>query len=226
MVGRRRRFTGGRFFPNHLPNLELWPRFNIGIIVVGAGVDTWADQSGNGRDLRQTVDTNRPSKESDGSILFDGVDNYLKANSFTLVQPETVYGLLSPITWSSNDRIWDGEAAESGAVYQAGSTPEVRGASGATPSPGNTDFILDTYAVLISQFNGTSSLTQVNKNAALVQDMGTSDMSGFHLGVRPGAASGWGNIQVKEIIIYSAAHDAATRTQVIDYLSDVGGLGL
>ena len=71
----------GGFRPQNLPNLAVWGRFNIGITVVGAGVDTWADQSGNGRDLLQTTDTNRPSKESDGSILFDGVDNTLKTAS-------------------------------------------------------------------------------------------------------------------------------------------------
>ena len=31
------------------------------------------------------------------------------------------------------------------------------------------------------------------------------------------------NIQVKEVLVYSAAHSTATQNLVIDYLSNVGG---
>ena len=49
-------------------------------------------------------------------------------------------------------------------------------------------------------------------------------MGGFTLAAPGELTTGWGNIQVKECLVYSTAHDAATRAQVIAYLSGVGGL--
>ncbi|KKK78889.1 hypothetical protein LCGC14_2839040, partial [marine sediment metagenome] len=40
------------------------------------------------------------------------------------------------------------------------------------------------------------------------------------------AAASHSNIQAKEMIVYSVAHDTATRDQVVSYLSGVGDLGL
>ena len=63
--------VGAPFAPDDLDNLVAWYQFNIGITVTGAGVSTWADQSGNGNDLLQSTDADRPSHESDGTILFE-----------------------------------------------------------------------------------------------------------------------------------------------------------
>lgn len=43
--------------------LLAWYRSDLGVTVIGSGVDTWADQSGTGdanKNARQTVDANRP----------------------------------------------------------------------------------------------------------------------------------------------------------------------
>jgi hypothetical protein len=53
-------------------------------------VSKWADQSGNDNDLLQATGTNQPIINANG-ILFDGVDNFMKAVSFTLIQPEFIY---------------------------------------------------------------------------------------------------------------------------------------
>ena len=215
----------GGFKPNNLPNLEAWYRYNVGIIVVGAGADTWADKSGNGRDLRQTTDTNRPSKESDGSVLSDGVDNYMQVASWSLEQPETVYILAKQVSWTGNDTVWDGTGDNVGALQQLTATPTVK-IRASTAVAANTDWTLDTYMVLSVVFNGAGSLLQVNKETETTGNAGVVDMGGFTL-ARPGLCScQFGNIQYKEAIVYSAAHDADTRTKVINYLSKVGGLGL
>ena len=218
----------GGFKPNNLPNLKVWCRHNVGVIVVGAGIDTWPDKSGNGRDLRQTTDTNRPSKESDGSALFDGVDNYLLTSAFTLNAPETVYLLGKQITWTNNDVIADGEGAVgfNMMIRQRVSSPNIYiTQDGTNFSDVNSDWTLDTYAVVSFVFNGASSGIQVNKGTTTAGDAGTGNGGGLTLGSKaPGG--NYSNIQIKEAIVYSGAHDADTRIQVIDYLSDVGGLGL
>jgi hypothetical protein len=61
-------------------DLELWVRGNSGITLDGSNrVETWADQSGNGRDLTQGTPSDRPITDTSGfggrtSVDFDGDD--------------------------------------------------------------------------------------------------------------------------------------------------------
>ena len=224
MVRRRRRFTGGRgFLPSDLANLEAWYRFNVGITVVGAGADTWADQSGNARDLRQVTDTKRPSEESDGSLLADGVDNSMTV-AFTLKQPTSIYCLGRMVTHSAAGYFWDGSFVNSGGLQTTAPSPTILMSAGGFV-PTTTDLAVNTYGVVICGYDGANGSIQVNKNSATTGDVGTNDMDGFELATR-GDNSSFGNIQYKEIVIYSDIKDAAAQLQVINYLSDVGGLGL
>jgi hypothetical protein len=210
------------FLPSDLANLELWYRFNSGISAP-AGVDQWDDQSGNARHLKQATPTNRPSKEADGSILFDGIDNFLKADAYTSNQPTTIYFLGKQVTWTGSDRIYDGNVNNSGVLQQFTATPQLRLFAGAVL--GNISPALDTYVVISVVINGVSSVLQLNNDAPVEGDAGASNMGGFVLGAG-GALADFGNIQAKEIIKFQAAHDAATRATNINYLADVGGLSI
>lgn len=211
------------FLPSELANLELWTRFNQGITVTGSGVSQWDDQSGNGNHLKQGTDADRPSKELDGSILFDGVDHFLRADAFTFEQPETIYILCKLITWTAFDRLFDGSTSNAGSIQQATATPQLRLSAGLVI--GNVSLALDTYGVLTGVFNGASSVLQLNNDAPVTGNVGTNDLSGFTLGASGDASPvSATNMQVKEVIGFSAAHDAATRAKVISYLSGVGGL--
>jgi hypothetical protein len=219
---------------NPIPALEpaAWFRFNTGITVVGAGVDTWADQSGNSRDLRQTTDTNRPTKEADGAITFDGSDNYLATAGFTLNQPTTIYLLGKQITWTAGDRVFDGNAGNSGGFLQnddggyVGASPYVQAYAGSylrSSATGLDAWTLNTYAVICIVFNGASSLIQINAGSALTGNAGAANMGGLKLGAA-GGVSQFSNIQTKEMILFPVAHDVATRAIVRAYLNGVGGL--
>lgn len=210
---------GPGFLPSDLEGLQLWCKYNSGITVTGAGVSQWDDVSGNANHLKQGTDTNRPSKESDGSILFDGVDNYLKADAFTLVQPETIYLLGKQITWALNDSIFDGNTSNTGRLYNLGITPKIgcyAGGSGAE----STELTLDKDAVISVVFDHDNALNelQINHNApATDATFGTADMGGFTLGSN-GASTNFTHFQAKEALVFSTAHDANTREKVINYL--------
>jgi len=109
---------------------QAWFRYGVGITVTGAGVSTWADQSGNGRDLLQGTDTNRPALQADSSILFDGVDNFLKTAGFTFNQPETVYVVFKAITFTDGDTILDGNAGNDLRLFQVDPEPGISGFAG------------------------------------------------------------------------------------------------
>jgi hypothetical protein len=199
-----------------------WFRLGQGITVTGAGVSTWADQSGNGRDLLQATDTNRPALQADGSILFDGVDNFLQTAAFTMNQPFTWYLLMKQVTWTSGDHICNGLAANT-ALYQSATTPRIRQFAG-TSGTENADLVLNAYGVVAAVFNNASSVLQVNNGTPVTAAaIGASNAGGFTIG-GDNAGNSPAHVQVKEIILFTAAHDAAQRASVIAYLSGVGGL--
>lgn len=211
---------GARFSPLMLPNVAAWFRFGQGITVTGAGVSQWDDASGNARHLLQGTDANRPPKQADGSILFDGVAHFLKSAPFALAQPETVYLLIKQITWTANDAFADGIGAANRMVVEqkaGGVSPEIDIYAGAFAAT-NSGLAVGAYGVVAAVFNGAASLVQVNTGAPVVGDPLAQGGGGLTIGASyvPGNFS---NIQLKEVIIYAAAHDAATRARVITYLN-------
>lgn len=205
-------------------NLAAWFRYGKGVQVNASNlVQQWDDASGNGRHLKQATETNRPTKQGDGSILFDGVDNYLKCDAFTLNQPITYYLLWKQVTWTDDDDLFDGDTAGSVLAQQITSTPRIVLYAGSANAPENDTFTLDTYAVTALVVNAASSVIQVNNGTPSTGNPGTNGAGGFTLGGN-GSGTGNSNIQVKEVLIYAAAHDATTRDSVIKYLAQVGKL--
>jgi hypothetical protein len=195
-----------------------WFRYGIGV-----SVSQWDDQSGNARHLLQATATNQPAVQSDGSLLFDGVDNFMKCDAFTLNQPTTVYYLGKQVTWVNNTSAFDGNTLNTGRLDTRTASPQMGIFAGASVGPISP--VVDTYNVITSVFNGASSVLQLNNGTPVTGDTGAGNMGGFTLGAG-GDATRDSNIQVKEVILFAAAHDAATRSRVIRYLARVGNLGL
>lgn len=205
------------FTPNQLPGLVAWYRKNMGITQVANAISRWADASGNANDLIQNTGAAKPQLQGDGTILFDGLAQFLQTGAFTLNQPCTLYLLGRQVTWVNNSEVVDGLSAATN-FFQGGGTPQVFVNAGAGAVASNNGWTLNTYMPVAWEFNGASSLIQVNNNVATTGNAGVNNMGGITLGAaRTGAA--FSNIQVKEMIAYAAAHDAATRTRVIAYLN-------
>lgn len=212
---------GGRRIidPSTLPNLAAWYRKGVGVTESGGLVSAWADQSGNGRNLVQATGTNQPALQGDGSILFDGIDNSMLA-TFTRNQPQTVYVLGKQVTWANTERWFDGSTGDRGTLQQTTASPQIRIFAGT--GMGNISLAVDTYGIIASVFNGANSVLQLNLGTPVTGDTGSGgDMTGFRLGSRGDGAGAFGNVQIKEILIYAAAHDATTRQKVIEYLASV-----
>jgi hypothetical protein len=201
------------FSPSDIAGLQAWFKFNT-----GQAVSQWDDQSGNNNHLKQATATNQPTI-SGGTYIFDGVDNFMKCDAFTLNQPTTVCLAFKQVTWTSGDRVFDGNTATAGLCVQNALTPALQINAGAgIQESGN--LAVDTYGVLVAVFNGASSLIQINNGTADAGNAGANNMGGFTLGQGGGGAAP-GNIQVKEVLIYSVALDASQRTDVYDYLNAI-----
>jgi len=196
-------------------NPAAWYRYGIGITVTGAGVSTWADQSGNGRDLLQATDAARPALQADGSILFDGVDNNLKCSTFTFNQPESCYLLFRSVSFTSQARIFDGNTTNTGGFLQGNDQPGLDIYAGSTVSDA-AGLAVGVYGVVCVVFNGANSVLRVN-NTISTGNAGASNMAGFTLG-DAGGFSLPSNIQAKEVILYSGAHTETQQGQIINYL--------
>lgn len=196
-------------------NMAAWFRKGTGITSASSAVSGWADQSGNGRDLLQATGANQPDEQGDGTILFNGSSDFLKCAAFTFAQPCTIYLRMKQVTWTSADRIFDGNALNSGVLYQHFTTPNVRQHAGSDATE-NGAMAVNTWASVAAVFNAASSVLQINATT-VTGNPSTNNMGGFTLGAAADA-TGFGHIQVAEGILYDAAHDATQRAAVIAYL--------
>ncbi len=202
---------------------KAWFQYNTLITKNGADlVSLWGDKSGNGNDLIQATETNRPTWNANG-ILFDGIDNFMKCVAFTLAQPETIYIVFKQVTWTSGDRIFDGNAAQTGAIIQASFSPVIKAHAG-SDSSNNSNLVLDTYGIARIQFNGASSTIQVNETTQITGNFGANNMGGFTLGARGTGLSQYSNIEVKEVIIRNVADTSGNETIIYNYLANKYGI--
>lgn len=202
-----------------------WFRFNTGI-TTATGVSQWADQSGNGRHLKQGTGSAQPTLNADGSILFDGSSQNLITDAFTaLTNPVTIYALMRQISWTSNDYFWDGNTSASMGALQFGASPAIRLQTGGAGFAGPSAPPIGTYGVICAVYNGSSSICQVN----LVQTTGTLNSvspTQFTLGANVAGAV-FANVEVKEVLLFNgAAHAAELRAKIIRYLARLGGVSV
>lgn len=199
---------------------SAWYRYGAGITVTGAGVSQWNDASGNGNHLLQGTDAARPPLQADNSILFDGVAQFLAA-TFTLNQPCTFYMLVKQMSWSASDCLGGGSVG-SVQIFQSVATPGIALFAGSIVGQ-NGNLAVGSYGALAAVFNGAGSMLQINQTAASAGDAGATNPGGLFLARNLGGAN-FANIQVKEVIVFTSAHNAATVSQVNAYLQQLGGI--
>lgn len=174
------------------------------------------------RDLYQGTVANQPvlTIAAAGNYLtFDGSNDYLKAAPFSLSQPETVYFAGSQVTWTINDDIFDGNATDSGALFQSNTTPKFSAYMGGSASE-NSGWALATRAVISSVFFAAPARTSTRVNLGSTVGGGgggANNMNGFTVGSNGGGSAAYGNITASEIAIYSDAHPSRAQDRFARY---------
>lgn len=204
---------GGSYLPSNNPaSLVGWFRKGVGITITGAGVAVWADQSGNGHDLLQGTDTNRPAYDGSAIITFDGVDNFLKCVGFAWIQPHTVAALIKPVAYSGK-YWWDGNTLDKGGMFNsAGSTMTMYSGSNGPAAA----MVAGAFYVVSALYSGAASSLKVDNAAPVTGNPNTGNPAGFTLGAN-GTPGGYGSVAVKEIILRNV-DDAAIRAADHAYL--------
>jgi hypothetical protein len=224
--------AGGAFGAAQVLALQpaAWYRFNSGVTVTGSGVSQWNDASGNGRNLTQGTDANRPPLQASGAILFDGAAQFLRTASFTINQPGTVYWLAKQVSWVASEKLFDGFTPGGRWIVQqkaAGASPQLTIFAG-TEVATNSDLVIGSYGVVCAVYNGASSVLQINSGTPVTGDAGANNLTGGFTLCADNAAvpTVFANFEVREGIFFSTAHASATRAKIVTYLGRLAGLTL
>ncbi len=202
------------WLPSELPNLYQWSRQGRGITEVSGKASRWDDATGHGHHWDQTVDAKRPLIMPDGSLLFDGLDDYMFFLDAALVQPVTYCVMCRVVTWVQGTRILGGAAYNE--IYMNGATPQLSLFAGLGFGT-NGDLPVNTYGVITAIFNGASSSLQINRLPPITGNVGASNAQGLYLATQVGFAD-CGNVQFKETIVCSGVLTDTQIDQVVGYL--------
>jgi hypothetical protein len=179
-------------------------------------VSEWADYLDSGNDLIGSGVGTMPVWTSDG-VDFSVYPNDFLTASFTLIQPTEIYLVFKNIEWSSSWYIFDGYTADSGSLYEDGTTPQIIAYAGTGSS--SISPTLGTWCIVRVVFNGASSKLQLNNNAAVTGNWGAANMGGIRLGGYSGGGY-CSSIIVKELIIRNVADSSSDEAEIITYLND------
>lgn len=131
--------------------------------------------------------------------------------------PQTLYMVIKQNGWTANHGFWSSgtPGVDDMNVTQQTATPRIGLYAGAAACE-NSDAAIGSYAVGCFQFNGASSLVQVNAGTATTGNPGTTSGTTVNLSRESVGA----DFQVKEIILFPSAHSAAERLLVQRYLAN------
>lgn len=214
--GVRKARAGGNSGPPSA-NRVAWFRRGIGITSAANAVSAWADQSGLAHHLLQATGANQPTLQGDGTIITDGVSDFMQA-IFTLNQPVTTYVRAKIIALpAANTYLCDGSVNGGATVLTDTSGTGAANAYAGVNLPVPGGLPIGSWFTFTFVANGASSVTQA-AGAEGAGNAGTFNPGGLTIG-SSNAGTFPINAQYAEIIQYAAAHDAATRAQVRAYLS-------
>ena len=185
-------------------------------------VKEWRDKLLSGHDLLQITDIKKPIYSIDG-VLFDGVNDNLKALGFVYEQPEMIYMVVKQVSWTIYDRIFDGNNDARCLLRLSATTPAVNAYAGVSSSA-NFDLVLYNFAIVRLLFNGVDSKLQINKNSPTAGNFGNNDSNGYTLASNGNPIKDFANIQVKEVILRDIEDTSEDEEKIYDYLKTKYGL--
>ncbi len=209
------------FSPAQLTSLRGWWKSDAGV-TIATGVSSWLDQSGNGNTLLQATGAAQPALTAGAinglpALTFDGTDDSMRA-VFTLVQPETIFIVMSQVSHAQFDMMFDGSTTTNVmSLQQTVATPGMAIRAGTLVAT-NTNLAIGTFGLVTAIFNGASSVLQVNNTTETTGNAGALDGAGLRLGTRGDAGGNFGNVQIAEVIVMGAVATAAERASMKAYV--------
>lgn len=192
--------------------LEFFATGDVGLTTSG-----WVDQSGNGRNMTFTNTPTLSSKGGCPTVILNGTDEYGRLSAFTLNQPTTVIIVFQTLTFTDNERVFDGNTGNSMSFFFA--TPNnLSMYAGANIGGLATPYGEDTWDIHYLVYNGASSKYQKNSEVIGTGNVGISNAGGFNLGSFNGTINA-SNIEVIAIAIFSGEPNASDKAKLQTYFA-------
>ncbi len=189
----------------------------------GASVSTWPDETGNGNDLTAggPPTFNESGINTNPSLSFDGVDDYLNTALSTQNVPNTIASVVSlDTTGSFYQYLYDGSNADEQSLQQTNNGEWAYGAGTRSPD-GPTDTQPHVFTAL---YNGSNSVLRIDGTEVHSGSAGTEALNGFEVGRRPDGQF-YADAQLGEILIYPS-DKSASFSDIESYLADKWGITL
>jgi hypothetical protein len=159
------------FLPTQVAGCMLWLRGDLGI-TIGAGVSSWADQSGQGNNATQGTGTKQPAYSSSGgsnaqpAITFNGTSDYLSGSGTPLGGSATLFAVLKYASTAGTTVPWSFGGTGTGFGFTTGvgvaAAREISGWGFGTESDGTATTNWETWSATIAnaaqafRVNGTA----------------------------------------------------------------------
>jgi len=211
--------------------LELWFEADSVPYTDGQAVTTWADKSGNGRDLTAFTASQAPvlhqlGVNGHGAIEFNGTSSLMKTygSTFTISQPDTffiVYKSLDDATPGHLAYVFDSTAFATRQLFGLGPLQQ-------TTMYANIDLHAPStypyagYQIWSGTFNGASSTEWNNGVQIAAGPAGSSALSGLTVGALSTSAQygyNYGHSLVAEILYYSGPMSDGDRAAITAWLN-------
>lgn len=197
-------------------------------VTVVTGISAISDRSGNGRSLLQPTVSCQPVWVNTGGksyAILDGLTtsagDFMQA-TFPLVQSYTIMRVLK-MHWLAGQTIDGGIPANSGQTWMNSilGFPYIGMVAAAALQPNTNTFPDNTWSVLTTTFNTSSSQIIVDTGTAVTGNPGTAAPNGYTLGRDGNVAGTNSNIEVKIVIIFTgvltSAQQKANYVALINY---------
>lgn len=218
------------FRPSDVSGLHVWldAADSTTLTVPNGKVEQWRDKSGNGNNVNQTTEANRPNsgvKYLNGynTVDFDAnTSDYLISDTWSvaLTQPITAFVVSNTNSLNSTRYIFAGLNAGEAIFFKDSSNKYTMNAGASLADSSAIDIAFHCWTL---EFNGASSVLSKDGTSVASGNAGSNGLTGMALGSsRLGTLFHDGSIG--EVLIYDGALSSGNITLIETYLSDKWGL--
>lgn len=191
------------------PNLALWLRRG------GASGATWSDSSGNGR----TMTLNGSPTVGATSVTFNGTSQWGNVASSVLPASHTLYMRVKPIVWTAGAYLFSGQVGRASIAMKT-ATPTVAYTDSVAAVQASGNATLGAFHSVCGTFDIAAGAVSLNIDGVTATGtVANTGASTITVAARQGGASGWANIEVVEVIAYTAIHNPTEIARMIAYLN-------
>jgi hypothetical protein len=167
-----------------------------GAAALDAPVGRILDKSGRGNHAVQAAAASRPMLRRENGLWFlefDGNDDWLRA-AFACGQPYERVSAIRQLSWTVNDRIFDGVTANS-QLFQSSASPDLRTNDGFSSTPPVSSAGVGVNAVVSERHDNAGSRLAVNNLPPVTGTTGSNNPGGITIAATTGGG-GCGHIRL------------------------------